>query len=144
MGSARRGSNPLAVGFACLWVPVRPVRPTTITTWNPMRKWMHTQCVLCCTMRMSCCQNLTRATETKMEGECLSCKGVSVLRIQVYSMRIWTTIAHIGSKRIEMDTLGIEPRASRMLSGCDTTTPCARKSVKPVHGTMPTSRHRRP
>ena len=26
----------------------------------------------------------------------------------------------------EMDTLGIEPRASRMLSGCDTTTPCAR------------------
>ena len=25
-----------------------------------------------------------------------------------------------------MDTLGIEPRASRMLSGCDTTTPCAR------------------
>ena len=24
-----------------------------------------------------------------------------------------------------MDTLGIEPRASRMLSGCDTTTPCA-------------------
>ena len=26
-----------------------------------------------------------------------------------------------------MDTLGIEPRASRMLSGCDTTTPCARR-----------------
>ena len=25
-----------------------------------------------------------------------------------------------------LDTLGIEPRASRMLSGCDTTTPCAR------------------
>ena len=24
-----------------------------------------------------------------------------------------------------VDTLGIEPRASRMLSGCDTTTPCA-------------------
>ena len=28
-----------------------------------------------------------------------------------------------GAKK--MDTLGIEPRASRMLSGCDTTTPCA-------------------
>ena len=28
--------------------------------------------------------------------------------------------------RLQMDTLGIEPRASRMLSGCDTTTPCAR------------------
>ena len=28
-------------------------------------------------------------------------------------------------KKPEMDTLGIEPRASRMLSGCDTTTPCA-------------------
>ena len=27
-----------------------------------------------------------------------------------------------------MDTLGIEPRASRMLSGCDTTTPCAHLS----------------
>ena len=26
----------------------------------------------------------------------------------------------------KVDTLGIEPRASRMLSGCDTTTPCAR------------------
>ena len=25
-----------------------------------------------------------------------------------------------------MDTLGIEPRAFRMQSGCDTTTPCAR------------------
>ena len=27
-----------------------------------------------------------------------------------------------------MDTLGIEPRAFRMRSGCDTTTPCARHS----------------
>ena len=25
----------------------------------------------------------------------------------------------------KVDILGIEPRASRMLSGCDTTTPCA-------------------
>ena len=33
----------------------------------------------------------------------------------------------VGSSEItKMDTLGIEPRASRMLSGCDTTTPCAR------------------
>ena len=30
--------------------------------------------------------------------------------------------------QIQMDTLGIEPRASRMLSGCDTTTPCAQMS----------------
>ena len=30
--------------------------------------------------------------------------------------------------RAEMDTLGIEPRAFRMRSGCDTTTPCARDS----------------
>ena len=28
-----------------------------------------------------------------------------------------------------MDTLGIEPRASRMLSGCDTTTPCAQLMI---------------
>ena len=31
-----------------------------------------------------------------------------------------------------MDTLGIEPRASRMLSGCDTTTPCALNSCELV------------
>ena len=30
-----------------------------------------------------------------------------------------------------MDTLGIEPRASRMLSGCDTTTPRALEDVRP-------------
>ena len=29
-----------------------------------------------------------------------------------------------------MDTLGIEPRPSRMLSGCDTTTPCALLSAR--------------
>ena len=33
------------------------------------------------------------------------------------------------STKLKMDTLGIEPRASRMLSGCDTTTPCARLSL---------------
>ena len=32
---------------------------------------------------------------------------------------------HHDRQDILMDTLGIEPRASRMLSGCDTTTPCA-------------------
>ena len=31
----------------------------------------------------------------------------------------------IGFIIAQLDTLGIEPRASRMLSGCDTTTPCA-------------------
>ena len=34
-----------------------------------------------------------------------------------------------------MDTLGIEPRASRMLSGCDTATPCARERY-PYVGNM--------
>ena len=33
--------------------------------------------------------------------------------------------------RAEMDTLGIEPRAFRMRSGCDTTTPCARACCTP-------------
>ena len=37
-----------------------------------------------------------------------------------------STDNHSGIKRTYMDTLEIEPRASRMLSGCDTTTPCAR------------------
>ena len=32
-----------------------------------------------------------------------------------------------------MDTLGIEPRASRMLSGCDTTTPCALCRIHLLH-----------
>ena len=38
---------------------------------------------------------------------------------------------------IEMNTLGIEPRVSRMLSGCDSTTPCARKGAKLVRATVP-------
>ena len=33
-----------------------------------------------------------------------------------------------------MDTLGIEPRAFRMQSGCDTTTPCARMNRKDAYG----------
>ena len=33
--------------------------------------------------------------------------------------------------RSSMDTLGFEPRAFRMRSGCDTTTPCAPKNTKP-------------
>ena len=34
-----------------------------------------------------------------------------------------------------MDTLGIEPRASRMLSGCDTTTPRALERVSRIAST---------
>ena len=30
---------------------------------------------------------------------------------------------------VELDTLGIEPKASRMLSGCDTATPCAHEII---------------
>ena len=36
------------------------------------------------------------------------------------------------SAAYQMDTLGIEPRAFRMRSGCDTTTPCARQPATPV------------
>ena len=32
----------------------------------------------------------------------------------------------ISRDHSKMDTLGFEPRAFRMRSGCDTTTPCAR------------------
>ena len=35
------------------------------------------------------------------------------------------TMSSLRATKSNMDTLGIEPRASRMLSGCDTTTPCA-------------------
>ena len=47
-----------------------------------------------------------------------------------------------------MDTLGIEPRASRMLSGCDTTTPCAQLSLDRIlrlncasNGALPAANH---
>ena len=36
----------------------------------------------------------------------------------------------------QMDTLGIEPRASRMLSGCDTTTPRALGHWQERHGIL--------
>ena len=36
-----------------------------------------------------------------------------------------TCCSCVSFHRAKVDTLGIEPRASRMLSGCDTTTPCA-------------------
>ena len=41
-----------------------------------------------------------------------------------YNLEAWAAMlkTRISSK---MDTLGIEPRACRMLSGCDTITPCA-------------------
>ena len=39
-----------------------------------------------------------------------------------------STCATKGVWDVIMDTLGIEPRAFRMRSGCDTTTPCARHS----------------
>ena len=41
----------------------------------------------------------------------------------------WNAPGHV---KPEMDTLGIEPRASRMLSGCDTTTPCAQLIITDV------------
>ena len=34
---------------------------------------------------------------------------------------------------VNMDTLGFEPRAFRMRSGCDTTTPCARGGMDQEH-----------
>ena len=41
-----------------------------------------------------------------------------------------TSLLHKGRCRHCVDTLGIEPRAFRMQSGCDTTTPCAHMRVK--------------
>ena len=35
------------------------------------------------------------------------------------------TLLSLNSWKRNVDTLGIEPRAFRMQSGCDTTTPCA-------------------
>ena len=41
-----------------------------------------------------------------------------------------TSLLHKERCRHCVDTLGIEPRAFRMQSGCDTTTPCAHMRVK--------------
>ena len=35
------------------------------------------------------------------------------------------SLPSLDAADVKMDTLGIEPRAFRMQSGCDTTTPCA-------------------
>jgi hypothetical protein len=47
----------------------------------------------------------------------------------------------LRSQMRDLDTLGIEPRASRMLSGCDTTTPCAR--LRPDDGMLLSCHHAR-
>ena len=47
-GSARRGSNPLAVGVACLWVLVGSARQITITMWKSMTKGMYTPGLFVC------------------------------------------------------------------------------------------------
>ena len=47
---------------------------------------------------------------------------------RTYNGATWTVIRHHVRERlksVDMDTLGFEPRAFRMRSGCDTTTPCA-------------------
>ena len=38
-------------------------------------------------------------------------------------------LARKPNDKVKVDTLGIEPRASRMLSGCDTATPCAHSNI---------------
>ena len=43
------------------------------------------------------------------------------------------TMSGLRATKSNMDTLGIEPRASRMLSGCDTTTPCALCCIHLLH-----------
>ena len=66
---------------------------------------------------------------------CSAGEMLRLLRLTRVSMAFWSRSIHhiICIKNLtEMDTLGIEPRASRMLSGCDTTTPCAQcKSAFP-------------
>eukprot|EP00973_Karenia_brevis_P039762 5487778-Karenia_brevis.AAC.1 len=44
---------------------------------------------------------------------------------QVDDERLWDSNLILVPHIISMDALGMEPRVSRMLSGCDTTTPRA-------------------
>ena len=52
-------------------------------------------------------------------------------RLRVLFSRVDHILENIQPHAVkaQMDTLGFEPRAFRMRSGCDTTTPCARLAV---------------
>ena len=58
---------------------------------------------------------------------------IYALRVALVKFLVWRIqFRWIGSAwgdMQNMDTLGIEPRAFRMRSGCDTTTPCARHKI---------------
>ena len=86
-------------------------------------------------MRMLSYQSLTPATEQKWKGdrppEMFDGLAYSTKCAQGHQLHTLVPIA------IEKDILGIDPRASRMLSGCDSTTPCARKGAKIVRATVP-------
>ncbi len=68
----------------------------------------------------------------------MACKGKETIKKASHDMttkslkaKDWYDVEQLAratrkqNGNVLMDTLGIEPRASRMLSGCDTTTPCA-------------------
>ena len=52
--------------------------------------------------------------------------AVCSIFVKMQTLPIPVAENQLTNTNTEMDTLGIEPRASRMLSGCDTTTPRAR------------------
>ena len=64
---------------------------------------------------------------------CVYCAQAHAARMRILRVGAYTACRRTVRRRLQMDTLGIEPRASRMLSGCDTTTPCAPGALNRAH-----------
>ena len=144
-GRDNPGSTPGEVSFehfyGCVCIPYRDVQLLHTVEIRTVLHGCERVCEMCCccpcgVLRVSVCS----ASRGRLRYECESDKrGSHVLfRMSRVPRSDW---AHCGlvrawcaqgacslvhnTRKPKMDTLGIEPRASRMLSGCDTTTPCA-------------------
>ena len=90
-------------------------------------------------------ENSAIAIKTKSSFcECRFClhqqMGPHPQNAQVPQTNIEVTVCTPTRNTAEMDTLGIEPRAFRMRSGCDTTTPCALQALVPTNMLLMTFR----
>ena len=61
--------------------------------------------------------------------------AMCILALQVFAPHLLLPAVALKHRQglSKMDTLGIEPRAFRMRSGCDTTTPCAPRKALSKH-----------
>ena len=91
---------------------------------RPWRPWCLALALLCRFGSSACCSpRLSCFTRFSLRLRCLPC---SFAKLGFWQLLRGAPAMAETTRATKMDTLGIEPRASRMLSGCDTTTPCAR------------------